>query len=78
MYQQQFVEYKLRRSGIPALEYRVRVLTSQNRVKSNCDVIANFLQLGIFNEHKISELHNLEILYLFNNAKIPSNVISEL
>ena len=23
MYQQQFVEYKLRRSGIPALEYRV-------------------------------------------------------
>ena len=45
-------------------------MTSWNRVKSNCDVKANFPELGIFYEKKISELRNSEILYLLNNTKI--------
>ena len=38
---------------------------SKKRLKSNCDVIANFLVLRIFDENRISELRNL----LYNNTK---------
>ena len=66
-------------SGIPELENLVEktelhIMTSQNRVKSNCDVIANFSLLGIFNENQISELRNSEILSLFINTNIPENL----
>ena len=44
-------------------------MASQNQEKSNCDVIANFLLLGIFNENKVFKLHNSEILSLFNKTK---------
>ena len=40
----------------------------------NCDVIANFSLLGIFNENQISELRNSEILSLFINTNIPENL----
>ena len=48
-------------------------MTSQNRVKTNCDVIANFSLLLIFYEDKIFELCNLliYILSLFSDTKIP-------
>ena len=34
------------------------------KASQNCNVIANFLYLGIFNENRISELRNSEILSL--------------
>ena len=33
--------------------------------------MANFSSIGIFNENKIPELRNSEILYLFNNTEKP-------
>ena len=50
-------------------------MTSKNRVKSNCDVIANFSLIfhnsKFLMKIKFSALNNSEILSLFRNTKIP-------
>ena len=69
-------------SGIPELENRVPdydvIKPILSQIVPASLLFVNFLELGILNKNKISELSNSEILSLFDNLKISSYFIKRI